>query len=393
VFLAGSVACALAPNMAFLVVARGLQGLGAGGLFAIPMTIVGDIVPPRERGRYQAYIAAVYASSSVLGPVIGGTLAEYFHWSLIFWIKLPIAAIAFLIAGPALRKLPVNNRPHKLDVLGAVLLIGATSTLLLALTWSGTRFGWGDRVTLALLAAAAVSGALFARRLSTTAEPLIPVGILRNQVVAFGISASFFSMGTFIGLTMTVPLYFEVVRGYTASEAGLAVIPLMVATTFGAMAAGRLMVRVRHYKRSALLGLSWASALLLVLSFVLPFLPDVALALGLALVSLGIGTVFPVTTIAVQNAVAPHEMGTATSLTTFGRQLGGAFLVAAFGAILVAGGAGQALLREGRAGMAPVADPALQGAFAWIFVSAAVTILAAFLAILIMEERPLRGRD
>lgn len=390
-FVLGSVACALAPSMAALIVARGLQGIGAGGLIAIPMTIIGDVISPRERGRYQAYIAGVYATASLGGPVIGGSLAEYLHWTLIFWINLPIAAVAFAVAGPAMRRLPANRRPHRVDLVGAVLLVGATATLLLALTWSGNRYGWLSTTTLGLLVAASVSGALFAWRLATTPEPLIPVGVLRNPVVAAGVSASFFTMGAFIGLTLAIPLYFELVRGLSASEAGMAVIPYMVGTTFGAMSAGRIMRRTGRYKRPPLIGLAMAITVLLVLAATFERLPNAALSFSLALVSLGLGTVLPVSTVAVQNAVQPHEMGTATALNTFCRQLGGAFLVAIFGAILVAGGAGSAVLRQ--ATPAGAGDETLGAAFLWIFLAASASLAAAFVAMLLIEERPLRGSD
>ena len=390
-FIAGSVACALAPTMTALVVARAFQGIGAGGLIAIPMTIVGDVVPPRERGRYQAYIAGVYATASLAGPVIGGSLAEYLHWSLIFWINLPIAGVAFLIAGPAMAKMPANHTPHTLDLLGAVLLVATTSTLLLALTWSGNRFGWGASETVGLFTASGVAGLLFAWRLGAAVEPIIPVRVLGNPVVAAGVGASFFTMGVFIGLTMAIPLYFEIVRGFSASGAGFAVIPFMIATTAGAMASGRLMARTGRYKRLPLFGLAFAAVVLAALSATFQALSDVALSLVLGLVSLGLGTVLPVSTVAVQNAVPVTEMGTVTALNSFCRQLGGAFLVALFGAIIVAGGAGNAVLGEGRLGEA-AADPALGAAFRWVFLSASAAAVAALGAVALMEERPLKGR-
>lgn len=391
-FVAGSVACALAPSMTALVIARAFQGIGAGGLIAIPMTIVGDVVAPRERGRYQAYIAGVYATASLAGPVIGGSLAEYLHWTLIFWINIPIAAAAFIVAGPAMKKLPLNHRLHRLDLLGAVLLLAATSTLLLALTWSGNRFGWASAATFALLAAAVVSGALFAWRLAATPEPIIPVRVLSNPVVAAGVTASFFTMGAFIGLTVAIPLYFEVVRGFSASQAGLAVIPYMIGTTAGAMSSGRIMANTGRYKRTPLVGLAFAAVALALLAAIFHALPDLWLAASLAGISLGLGTVLPVSTVAVQNAVDPHEMGTVTALNTFCRQLGGACLVAAFGAILIAGGAGSAVVAEGSE-VGRAVDPALGDSFRWIFLAASAAVVAAFVAVALMQELPLKGRE
>jgi MFS family permease len=240
------------------------------------------------------------------------------------------------------------------------------------------------------LAAAIVLWALFSWRLAVAAEPLIPLGVLRNRVVAYGVIASSFTIGTFIGLTVAVPLYFEVVLGYSASLSGLAVIPLMIGTPFGATSAGRLMARVEHYKRLPLAGLAWSSAALFLIALSFDSLPAPALALVFAAVSVGFGTVLPVATVAVQNAVAPHEMGTATSINTFCRQMGGAFIVATFGAILVAGGAGTAVLQEGAPGTGAVADPALLEAFRLIFLVSAGGAALAFAMLLLMEERPLR---
>ena len=143
-FVAGSVACALAPTMIVLILARGLQGLGGGGLISLAQTIIGDIVAPKERGRYQAYIAGVFVSSSLAGPVLGGFFAEHLHWSIIFWINVPLGLIAFFMTDRLLRRLPRHDRPHALDVLGAVLLVAATSVLMLALNWGGVRYPWGS---------------------------------------------------------------------------------------------------------------------------------------------------------------------------------------------------------------------------------------------------------
>jgi EmrB/QacA subfamily drug resistance transporter len=386
-FLAGSVACALAPGMLSLILARGLQGIGAGGLIAVPMTIVGDVVPPSERGKYQAYIAAVYATSSIAGPAIGGSLSEYAHWSLIFWINLPIGLLAFLVAGPALRHLQAVHRPHRLDVPGALFLVGGTTGLLLGLNEGSGEAGWLAPVTLASLAAAAVLGTLFAIRLRTAAEPLIPVGVLGNPVVRDGVATACVTMGALTGLSVVTPLFFEVIRGYSASEAGIAVIPLMISTTAGATVAGRLMGRITHYKRPSMAGLVWSLAAMSVIAATFDRLPDAVLPFAFAAVSFGIGTAFPVTTVAVQNAVERHQMGTATALTTFCRQLGGALVVAVFGAILVAGGAGAGLLSEHH-GVA--AAPALEAAFRWVFAAAAGLLAVAVLLHARIEERPLR---
>src|SRR4051812_530987 len=150
VFLGGSVACALARNIYVLIAARALQGLGGGGLLSLAQTIIGDVIPPRERGKYQAYFAAVYVTASIMGPVLGGFFAEHLHWSVIFWINLPIGILAYYMTNRVLRLLPRHEVPHAIDVIGAALMVVASVSLLLLLTWGGTTFPWASAPILAL---------------------------------------------------------------------------------------------------------------------------------------------------------------------------------------------------------------------------------------------------
>jgi len=172
IFVAGSIACALSPTMPALIAARALQGIGGGGLIALSQTIVGDAVSPRERGRYQGYFGAVFAIASIAGPVLGGVFAEHLHWSFIFWINVPLGLAAFVISSRALKLLPRHERRHRLDLLGAALMMAATIALLLALNWGGVRYPWASPQILGLAAAAIVLFALFVLRLSTAPEPI-----------------------------------------------------------------------------------------------------------------------------------------------------------------------------------------------------------------------------
>jgi EmrB/QacA subfamily drug resistance transporter len=260
IFILGSIACAVAPTMLFLILARALQGIGGGGLIALAQTIVGDVIPPKERGRYQVYFASVFMTASLLGPVLGGFIAEHLHWSAIFWINLPLGAIAFVIAFHGLKKLPRHDRPRRLDLLGALLLVSATVSLLMALNWGGIRHPWLSGPVLGLFAASAVLWVLFAARMRLAPEPLIPPGVLHNPVVRMGTLSAFFGMGTYIGLTIYLPVYFEAVRGLPASLSGLALIPLMAGTVCGATLSGQTMARVKHYKRLPMAGLLAAMA-------------------------------------------------------------------------------------------------------------------------------------
>ncbi len=183
IFIAGSVVCAMAPSMTALVLGRAVQGLGGGGLMALAQTIIADIVSPRERGRYQGYIGAVFATSSVGGPVLGGFLTEHLDWSLIFWINVPLGLAALGMTSNVLKRVPYQPRKHRLDVIGALLMMSAAVALLLALSWGGRRFEWISPQFGALLLASAVLWGLFAWRLVMTAEPFLPLAVLGNPVV------------------------------------------------------------------------------------------------------------------------------------------------------------------------------------------------------------------
>ncbi|HEX8166943.1 MAG TPA: MDR family MFS transporter [Beijerinckiaceae bacterium] len=390
-FVAGSIACAAAPTMVVLILARLLQGLGGGGLISLAQTIIADVVAPRERGRYQVHIASVFVASSLLGPVLGGFFAEHLHWSVIFWINLPLGALAVWMSNAALKRLPRHDRRHRLDVLGAVLLMGTTVTLLLALNWGGLRYPWISLPILGLVVASMVLAVALALRLRTAREPLIPLEVLRNPVVRTGTLAACFGMGTYIGLTIYVPVYFETVMGLSASNSGLALIPLMVGTVIGATLSGRAMAHVTHYKRLPMAGLVMAMAATGVLiafagRLSLPWTEAV-----LAAISLGLGTLLPVATVSIQNAVVPHQLGTATAVANFFRQLGGALIVAVFGTIVLggAGAAGKGVSFEMLANAVGGAD--LTGIFRWVFAAALAGFALAFVFLALMAEKPLRA--
>ncbi|MGF9758199.1 MDR family MFS transporter [Microvirga sp. 0TCS3.31] len=392
VFIIGSIACALAPSMVFLILARGLQGIGGGGLIAVAQTIIADIVPPKERGRYQVYFASVFMTSSLLGPVLGGFFADHLHWSAIFWINLPLGLLAFAIAFRSLKKLPRFERPHRLDLLGAVLLISATVALLLALSWGGIRFPWSSLPVLGLFAGSLVLWSLFAVRMRMAPEPLIPSGVLHNPVVRMSVLAACFGMGTYIGLTIYLPVYFEAVRGLSASLSGLALIPLMAGTVVGATLSGRTMAKVKHYKRLPTAGLLVAIAATGVLVLYGEVLSVLMVEILLGIISIGLGTLLPVTMVTTQNAVAPHQMGTATGTANFFRSLGGAFIVAIFGAIVLSGsGVTGGASFEALGDVAARSGVNLSDVFSYVFLAAMLGFGLALAFLLALEERPLRG--
>jgi EmrB/QacA subfamily drug resistance transporter len=386
-FMIGSIACALAPSMFILICARALQGVGGGGLISLAQTIIADIVSPRERGRYQVYIASVFITSSLAGPVLGGFLAEHVHWSAIFWINLPLGIGAFGMTYSKLKRLPRHERPHRLDLIGAACLVTASTTLLLALSWAGVRYPWFSFEVIGLIALSIAFWGTFFARTQMIREPLIPVTVLHNQVVRTGTLSASLAMGIFIGLSIFMPIFFQGIARLSVSTAGLALIPLMAGTVVGATISGRSMAHFQHYKRLPLIGLVFSLIATVAMAFAEQSPLPVIEAL-LATISIGLGTVLPVTTVAIQNAVRLHELGTATASMNFFRQLGSAFIVAIFGTIVLNGaGISGADLTHGIP-----KTPELVSAFRAVFLTATGGVLACMLFLLRMEERPLLTR-
>jgi MFS family permease len=231
VYAAGSLACALAPTMLALILARAMQGLGGGGLMPLVQTIIGDVASPRDRPRYQALTSSTFILSTVGGPLLGGFIAEHLQWSWIFWLNLPLCALAYLLTHNVLQRLPRHDRPHKLDVLGAVIMVGAAIALMLALTWGGRRYPWASPQVIALFAASAALWLLFAWRLMTAQEPFIPLSVLRDGAVRVGTAAAFLVIGAVIALTIVLPLYAQLALGLSVSESAWSIIALQGAAT------------------------------------------------------------------------------------------------------------------------------------------------------------------
>jgi len=397
IFMIGSVACALAPTMLFLIVARFLQGLGGGGLISLAHTIIGDAMSPKERARYMGYFGAVFALSSVAGPVLGGVLSQIWHWSLIFWINIPLGAMAFAMTASALRKLPRHERPHKIDFIGAILLVAAAVLLLLALSWGGVTYSWSSTTILGLIAGSVVAWVLFVVRLLTAPEPFLPLGVLRDRVVAFATLAGFFGIGTMVGLSIYLPLFFQAVKHLSAGASGVALIPLSIGTVIGAQVSGRIMVRTASYKLMPMIGLFISAILTASLAFLADPLGLIEIEILLTIIGLGLGTLFPVTIVAVQSAVAPHHLGSATATVNFMRALGSAILVAAFGAIFLAGvdslAATGGTSVEEKIVSAAESGVSLGSAFSGVFIAAAIGIAISLLFFALMEQRPIRGHE
>jgi EmrB/QacA subfamily drug resistance transporter len=393
-FIAGSVMSAVAPTMGMLIAGRTLQGIGGGGIVPLTQTTIADMITPRERGRYQAYMGTSWIVAGVAGPALGGLIAEYLHWSLIFWLNVPFGLLAALLTYHAMKRLPRHERPHRLDMVGAGLMIAASTVFLIALTSGGTRLPWLSPIILALMALSLVLGIALVLWLRLAPEPFLPLTVMRNPVMRSGTAATSWMMGAVLGLTVYMPLYFQVVHKLSATDAGLALIPIVLMTTPGSMLSGRSMMYLHHYKVSAICGAIIAIVSVTAL-VVWPAMPLYGVVIALTLIGFGAGTVYPVATVSIQNAVPGHQVGTATGAMNFFRALASTLAVAIMGAILLAalgatperGGAGVERLVE-RAGAAGLDMASM---FRFVFLAADLFVIAALAAVLVMEERPLRG--
>jgi EmrB/QacA subfamily drug resistance transporter len=382
VYLIGSLLCALAPSMLTLIIGRALQGLGGGGLTALSVTVLGDIAAPKERGRYYAYFSATYTTAGATGPVLGGFLAEQVHWSAIFWLNIPLALLGFVVTETLLRKLPRHERPHRLDVIGALLIVIASLSFMLGLNIAGVRYPWLSPPVLGLFSVALLMGAAFVLRLLTAPEPLIPIAILRNPVVCWTVIANAFGWGSIIGLNVFLPMYLQSALGLSPTYAGASLIVMMVALNLSAGVGSVIVGRVQHYKIIPLLMLLVAIGAVLTLAWRVGNIGIVWFELLLILIGLGFGQLPSVTSVALQNAVPRHQLGISVATMNFSRNLLSTMLVSLFGVLVLSGVA--ALDVQPRALYAPEA-------FGRIFFATAGCLIIAFVALFMIEEKPLRS--
>ena len=334
VFLIGSALAGLSQNMAELIAFRALQGVGGGGIFAMVFSIIGDIVPPRQRGKYQGYMGAVFASASVLGPLAGGFLTDQISWRWIFYVNLPIGIFALVVTAVVL-KLPVNRLKHRIDFLGSALVSAAVTTVLLVTVWGGQTYAWGSPTIVSLEVASVLLVGGFIWREFKAPEPILPLRLFREQVFSVSSGIGFISGFSLFGAVIFLPEYMQMARGVSATRSGLMLVPLTLGIVFGSVGSGQVITRVGKYKIFPIIG----SAMLVIGFFLLSLFkantPYPIEGIYMMVTGVGLGFTMQVIVLATQNAVDFGDLGTATSAVTFFRTMGGAIGTSFFGNILI----------------------------------------------------------
>jgi len=361
VYMVGSLVCAAAPTMLILICGRMVQGCGAGGLVVTANMVLGDIAPARERGRYYTYFSIAFMTAGGAGPALGGWISEHLHWPMIFLWNFPLCAVAIAIALTVLRRLPRRERSHRLDIIGAVLVIAASSSFMLALNLGGIRYPW-------------------------LSPPLIPVAILADPAARLAIAAHSFGWGAIISLNVFLPMYLQSALDWSPTSAGLSLVILMVTLNSTAGLSSQLLGRVRHYKLLPLCFLCIGVGAVVALALSAENMTTPRFEVILLLIGIGFGPTAPLTQVALQNTVPVQDLGAALGSMNFVRTLVATIMIAIFGAIVLANapvGARAGTLSQGFLGSASVAT------FGIVFVAIAATLAASFLSLFLLEEKPL----
>ncbi len=333
VFLVGSFLSGASQSMLQLILFRGVQGLGGGGIMAMAMAIIGDIVSPRERGRYQGYTGAVFAFSSVVGPLLGGVFTDQLSWRWVFYINLPLGVLALVVTSVVL-KLPFRRQDHPIDYLGSALMVAGVSCLLLVCSWGGTEYAWTSTTIIGLAVAGVLLIAFFVAQEFRAREPLLPPRLFRVRIFSVSSTISLIVGATMFGAVAFLPVYLQVVKGVSATSSGLRLVPLMIGVVSTSVISGRMITKSGRYRVYPIVGMAITIAGLLLLSRLGAHTGMVEVSAYMFVLGVGVGMVMQVMVLAVQNAVGYRDLGTATAGVNFFRSMGSAFGVAIFGSIL-----------------------------------------------------------
>ena len=337
-FLIGSFAAGASTSMEQLIAFRAVQGLGAGGLMSLTFVIIGDIVSPRERGKYQGYFGGVWGLASVAGPLLGGYFSDHAQilgvtgWRWIFYINLPFGIAALIITSISLH-IPKVKREHSIDYLGALLLVSGVSALLLGISVYGPQDGWQTSKTLITLVGALALILLFIFQESRAKEPILPLALFKNHTFSVTSFMPFIIGAGMFGAIIMLPLYLQIVKGDSATSAGLKLIPFMIGIVTMSIVSGKLITKHGHYKRFPIIGLALMTVGLAMLSTLTETTAFWKLAIYAILVGAGLGLAMQTIDIALQNSVEFRDLGVATSANTFFRSIGATMGVALFGTL------------------------------------------------------------
>ena len=332
-FLIGSILSGLSQNMEMFIAFRGLQGLGAGALFPIALAIIGDIFAPSERGKYQGFFGAVFGVSTLVGPAIGGIITDNFSWHWIFYVNVPIGAVVLYVIWRVLPTHHERDADRHIDYLGAFFLTAALVPMLIGFT--NKQFGeWTDPQVGGLIALGLALAAVFVFVESRAHEPIVPLGLFRNQAFTSSVAAFFLAIMGFFAAVVFLPRWFQFVEGSSATESGYQILPLLLGLIVAAISSGQIVAAVRRYKTLVLVSLVLEAIGLFLLTNIRPDTPMPVLWFWMLVTGIGVGPTFAVFTLVVQNAVPPRSLGSATSSLTLFQQVGGTIGLAITGTVL-----------------------------------------------------------